>query len=67
MEFEALDLLEWIVEQVENFDNGSLDSFLNITDTDPVRFTTEVVNKQTEAKVNKDYLFNKILLAPVGR
>ena len=57
MEFEALELLNWIVEQVEDFENGSLDSFLpNITDYDNIQQDTASREEETGAKVDHIYL-----------
>ena len=55
--FEALELLDWIVEQVEDFQNGSLESFLpNITDYDNMQQDTRSREEETEAKVDHIYL-----------
>ena len=57
MEFEALELLKWIVEQVEEFQNGSLESFLpNITDYDNIQQETAIKEEETGAKVDHIYL-----------
>ena len=56
MEFEALELLKWIVEQVEEFQNVSLESFLpNITDYDNIQQETASKEEETEAKVDHIY------------
>ena len=57
MEFEALELLNWIVEQVEDFENGSLESSLpNITDYDYMKQDTGSREEETGAKVDHIYL-----------
>ena len=57
MEFEALELLKWIVEQVEEFQNVSLESFLpNITDYDNIQQETAIKEEETGAKVDHIYL-----------
>ena len=57
MDFEALELLNWIVEQVEEFQNGSLESFLpNITDYDKMPQDTVSREEDTGAKVDHIYL-----------
>ena len=54
MEFEALELLNWIVGQVEN---GSLGSFLpNITDYDYMQQETGSREEETGSKVDHIYL-----------
>ena len=53
MEFEALELLKWIVEQVEE----SLEFFPpNITDYDKIQQETASKEEETEAKVDHIYL-----------
>ena len=59
MEFEALELLIWTLEQVEDFENGSLESFLpNITDYDydNIHQDTARMDGETEAKVDHIFL-----------
>ena len=57
MEFEALELLKWIVEQVEDFQNESLEYFLpNFTDYDNIHQHTVLIDEETEAKVDHIFL-----------
>ena len=57
MDFEALELLNWIVEQVEEFQNGSLESFVpNITDYDNMHQDTASREEETGTKVDHIYL-----------
>ena len=54
VEVEAPGLLQWIFDQVDNFDNESVESFLNITDTHPLLYTPDFEQTDVNADTN-DY------------